>query len=164
MRTNTLTRLLLAMALLIMAIPVVASAQIYERYPNDRYQNDRDTRDVRDAIARLDDASGRLENDLSAGRSRSVFGLFWVRNVDSTAIANVRDFRSAVRQLRRSSRGDYDLNSSVDEAQVVLDRGVELDRYLRLRTSSERVDSDLADIRSNLHLIAEAYGLSMRYY
>jgi len=159
MRRNTL-RILLATALLICALPVLASAQIYERYNYDRS----DQRDVRDAVARLDNASARLESDLNYGRQRRVLGgLFWVSTVDSTAVVETRDFRSAVRDLRRSLRGDFDLNDSQEEARVVLDRGIQLDRYLRLRTGSTSVDSDLADIRSSLHVIADAYGLSMPY-
>ena len=163
MRSKILMRILMATALLILAIPVVASAQIYNRsYEDDRYNN----RDVRDAIARLDNSSARLESDLNYGRSRPVLGgLFWVRSgVDTNALADVRDFRQAVRQLRRSSRGGFDLDNSRDEAQMVLDRGAELDRYLRLRTGSTSVDADLAELRSNLHVIADAYGLEMRYY
>ena len=159
MRRNTL-RILLATALLICALPVLASAQIYERYNYDRS----DQRDVRDAVARLDNASARLESDLNYGRQRPVLGgLFWVSRVDSTAVVETRDFRNAVRDLRRSLRGDFDLNDSQDEARVVLDRGIQLDRYLRLRTGSTSVDIDLADIRSSLHVIADAYGLNMGY-
>src|SRR6185295_19355060 len=155
MRRNTL-RILLATALLICALPVVAAAQIYER--NNYNRSDR--RDVRDAVARLDNASARLESDLNVGRQRRVLGgLFWARTVDSTAVVETRDFRSAVRDLRQSFRGDRDLENSRDEARVVLDRGIQLDRYLRLRTGSTSVDADLADIRSSLHVIADAYGL-----
>jgi len=163
MRSKVLIRILMATALLILAIPVVASAQIYNRsYEYDRYND----RDVRDAIARLDNSSARLENDLNYGRSRPVLGgLFWVRSgVDNNALVEVRDFRQAVRELRRISRGGSDLDNSMDEAQMVLDRGVQLDRYLRLRTGSTNVDADLAEIRSNLHVIADAYGLDMRDY
>ena len=159
MRRNTL-RILLATALLICAIPVVVSAQIYERYNYDRS----DQRSVRDAVARLDNASARLENDLNYGRQRRVLGgLFWVNTVDSTAVVEARDFRIAVRDLRRSLRGGFDLDDSREEARVVLDRGIQLDRYVRLRTGSTSVDSDLADIRSSLHVIADAYGLNMGY-
>jgi hypothetical protein len=150
----------MATALLICALPVLASAQIYERYNYDRS----DRRDVRDAVARLDNASAQLESDLNVGRQRRVLGgLFWVSTVDSTAVVETRDFRSAVRDLRRSLRRDFDLDDSRDQAQMVLDRGIQLDRYLRLRAGSTSVDSDLADIRSSLHVIADAYGLNMRY-
>jgi len=161
MRRNTL-RILLATALLICALPVLAAAQIYER--NNYNYNRSDRRDVRDAVAQMDNASARLESDLNVGRQRRVLGgLFWARTVDSTAVVETRDFRNAVRDLRRSFRGDRDLDASRDEARVVLDRGMQLDRYLRLRTGSTSVDADLADIRSSLHVIADAYGLSMRY-
>ncbi len=161
MKNKILIRILMATALLILAIPVTASAQIYNR----SFDNDRsDRRDVREAIARLDNASARLESDLNVGRQRRVLGgLFWVRNVDTTAITQVRDFRQAVRSLKRSARGAFGRDRSMDEAREVLNRGVELDRYLRLRTGSTVVDADLADIRSNLHVIADAYGLRMPY-
>ena len=163
MRSKTLIRILMATAFLILSIPVVASAQIYNRSYDRPYDYDRND-DLRGVIARLDNATVRLESDLNVGRNRPVLGgLFWIRNVDSNAIAEVRDFRQTVRQLRRSSRSGY-LEDSRDEARMVLDQGVRLDRYLRLRTGSANVDADLADIRSNLNLIANAYGLSMRYY
>jgi len=164
MKHNNLIRILVAAALLIVAILVMASAQVYNRYdPGDRY--DRSNRfDVRDAIARLDNASARLQGDLNAGSERRVLGgLLSFRSVDNDAIAEVRDFRRAVRDLRASARGGYALERSVDEARVVLDRGVQLDRYLRLRTGRTSVDVDLAEIRSDLHVIADAYGLSVPY-
>src|SRR2546423_14134778 len=135
MKNNIVIRILMVSALLIFAIPFVASAQDYGRYNYNRYDDRGDRNDIRAAIARLDDAGARLENDLRAGRERPILGgLFWVSNVDSNAIAEVRDFRRAVADLRRSSRGALDLDRSTDEARVVLDSGVQLDRYLRLRT------------------------------
>ncbi|HBB97613.1 MAG TPA: hypothetical protein DC054_19705 [Blastocatellia bacterium] len=163
MKHNNLIRILVAAALLILAVPVMASAQVYNRYdPGDR---DRSTRfDVRDAIARLDNASARLQGDLNVGSERRALGgLLSFRTVDNDAIAQVRDFRRAVRDLRASARGGYALDRSVDEARAVLQRGVELDRYLRLRTGRTSVDADLAEIRSDLHVIADAYGLSVPY-
>lgn len=163
-----LFRILIAIALLILAIPVAATAQVYQRnydrYGYDRYGYDRsDRRDVREAINRLDNSSARLQNDLNNGRSRRVLGgLFWVRTVDENAITQVRNFRQAVRELRRSFRGDA-LGNSVDEARWVIDRGTELDRYLRLRTGNANVDADLAELRSNLRLLADAYGMNLRY-
>jgi len=164
MKHNNLIRILVAAALLIVAVPVIASAQVYNRYdPGDRY--DRSNRfDVRDAIARLDNAGARLQSDLYAGNERRVLGgILSFRSVDNDAVAEVRNFRRAVTDLRASARGGYALNRSVDEARVVLDRGVQLDRYLRLRTGRASVDADLAEIRSDLHVIADAYGLSVPY-
>ena len=160
MKNNILIKILLAAALLIVAAPVVASAQIYNRYDYDRSNR----RDVRDAIARLDNASARLQGDLNYGSERRLLGgLLSFRSVDNEAIDQVRDFRRAVRDLRSSSRGGFALGRSVDEERTVLARGVQLDRYLRLRTGRASVDADLAEIRSNLHLIADAYGLSVPY-
>jgi len=163
MKHNNLIRILVAAALLIVAVPVIASAQVYNRY--DSGDRDRSNRfDVRDAVARLDNASARLQGDLNAGSERRALGgLLSFRSVDNDAIAQVRDFRRAVRDLRASARGGYARDRSVDEARAVLDRGVQLDRYLRLRTGRTSVDADLAEIRSDLHVIADAYGLSVPY-
>jgi hypothetical protein len=160
MKNNFLIRIFLTAALVIVAAPVIVSAQSYNRYDYDRS----DRRDVRDAIARLDSASARLQNDLNYGNQHRVLGgLLSFRTVDNDAIAQVRDFRRAVRDLRASSRGGSAIDRSVDEARTVLAQGVQLDRYLRLRTGRASVDADLADVRSNLHLIADAYNLSMPY-
>jgi hypothetical protein len=170
MKHTILFRILMAAALLIVAVPVITSAQNYDRYRVDPYRVDpyrydqSNRRDMHDAIVRLDNAGARLQADLNAGRERSVLGgLLSFRSVDTEAISEVRDFRSAVRQLRASSRNGFDLDQSVDEARVVLDRGMQLDRYLRLRTGRMSVDADLAEIRSDLHRIADAYGLSVPY-
>lgn len=166
MRKNFLVRLGLAIALLMFAIPVVASAQI-RIYERDRYdRSDRyDQGALRSALAQLENSSARLESDLSATRGRRVLGgLFWVtRPTDTNAVAEVRDFRVAVRQLRRASAGGRDLSGSYDEARNVIDQGMRLDRYLRLRTGRTDVDEELAQIRSSLHVIAEAYDMSIRY-
>ena len=164
MKNKNLIRILVAAALLIVAAPVIGSAQTYNRYdPYDRYDRS-NPRDVRDAIARLDNAGARLQSDLYAGNERRVLGgILSFRTVDNDAIAEVRDFRRAVRDLRAAARGGFDLDRSVDEARVVLNRGVQLDRYLRLRTGRTSVDADLAEMRSDLRVIADAYGLSMPY-
>jgi hypothetical protein len=168
MRKKIFFNSLMAAALLILAIPFTASAQNYrERYYNqDQYNNryDRvDPREARAAINRLENSSVRLENDLNYGNRRRVFGILEFSTVDNSAIAEVRDFRRAVRQLRNASAGGRDLSNSYDEARVVLDRGARLDRYLRLRTASTAVDADLSDLRSNLHVLADAYGMSIPY-
>jgi hypothetical protein len=165
MKNTTLLRILMAIALLMLAIPATASAQIvYQRNYGNNYRYDRaDRRDVREAINRLDSASARLQSDLNTGRNRRVLGgLLSFRSVDESAIAEVRNFRDSVRNLRRNFRGDA-LNNSVDEARVVINQGIQLDRYLRLRTGNSNVDADLADLRSSLHLLADAYGMSLRY-
>ena len=163
MRNKILIRLLVAAALLILAFPVVAAAQSYNRGNNDRYDRF-DRRDVRDAIARLDNSSARLQNDVNIPRGRRVLGgLLWVGSTDNAAITEVRDFRHAIGQLRNASDGGRDLRNSYDEARMVLERGVQLDRYLRLRTGSTNVDADLSEIRSSLHIIADAYGMRMPY-
>jgi hypothetical protein len=164
-RRNILARLIFTAALLILALPIVTSAQVYNRSDYDRNNSDRsDRRDVHEAIRQLDSSSARLENDLNYGRTRRVFGgIFQFRTVDNGAIDQVRDFRRAVRDLRVNSRGGFALGTSVDEARMVLDKGVQLDRGLRLRTGNGSVDAELAAIRSSLHIIADAYDLRMPY-
>jgi len=159
MRNKLLVRLLMATALLILAFPVVASAQFYNR---DRYDRS-DRRDVREAIMRLNNASSRLESDLYSTQRRRVLGIFSLTTTDPTAIAEVREFRRAVGELRNASNNGRDLSGTYDEARMVLDRGVQLDRYLRLRTGSANVDADLSEIRSNLHIIADAHNLRIPY-
>jgi hypothetical protein len=168
MRNNLLLKTLLTAALLILAIPIGASAQVYRDRYNNRYDN-RDQydqvnrRQAREAIQRLDNSAARLESDLSVNRGRRVLGIFWVGNTDSTAITEVREFRSLVRQLRSASNNGRDTRDSYDEARMVLDRGMQLDRYLRVRTGSSQVDADLSELRSNLHVLADAYNLRLAY-
>jgi hypothetical protein len=168
MRNNLLLKTLLTAALLILAIPIGASAQVYRDRYNNRYDN-RDQydqvnrRQAREAIQRLDNSAARLESDLSVNRGRRVLGIFWVGNTDSTAITEVREFRSLVRQLRSASNNGRDTRDSYDEARMVLDRGMQLDRYLRVRTGSSQVDADLSELRSNLHILADAYNLRLTY-
>ncbi len=160
MRRNILARLIFTVVVLILALPIVTTAQDYNRYGYDRT----DRRDVQQAIRQLDMSSARLENDLNYGRTRRVFGgIFQFRTVDTGAIDQVREFRRAVRDLRMASRGGFALGSSVDEARMVLDRGIQLDRDLRLRTGNGSVDAELAEIRSSLHVIADAYDLRIPY-
>ena len=162
---------MIAVALLILAVPLGASAQVFRDRSFDPYnrrdqrdQYDRgNRRDVRGVLATLENSSARLENDLNFTPGRRVLGIFQLRTVDNSAIAQVRDFRRAVRQLRNNSDNGRDFRASADEAQLVLERGVQLDRYLRLRTGSTRVDADLSELRSSLHTLADAYGLSMPY-
>jgi hypothetical protein len=168
MRHNILVKLLIAAALLILAIPIGVSGQVYRDRSNDRYNNrdqyDRvDRRDVLVAINRLESSSNRLENDLNYTPGRRILGIFQLRTTDSNAVEQVREFRRAVRMLRNSSDNGRAPNRSVGEAQMVLNRGAQLDRYLRLRTGSSRVDEDLSELRSNLHTLADAYGLTVPY-
>ncbi len=168
MRNNLLLKTLITAALLILAIPIGASAQnyrdrYYNRYDNRDQYDQVDRRQVRDAIRGLDNSAARLEGDLSISRGRRVLGIFWVSNADNTAIAEVREFRLALRQLRNALNNGSDTRDSYDEARMVFDRGMQLDRYLRVRTGSAQVDADLSELRSNLHILADAYNLRMTY-
>jgi hypothetical protein len=163
MKHKVLIRPLLVAALVIVAVPLAASGQSYaQSYDIDRYDR-ANPRDVRAAINRLESSSARIESDLNYAPNRKVLGIFELRTTDSNAIAQVRDFRRAVRNLRDNSDNGRALNSSTDEARLVLESGVQLDHYLRLRTGSTRVDADLSDLRSSLHTLADAYDLNVPY-
>lgn len=168
MRNDLLLKTLMTGALLILAIPIGASAQVYRDRYNNRYDNRNqydqgNRRQLRDAIQRLDNSAARLEGDLNVNRDRRVLGIFWVSNTNNTTSAEVRDFRSAVRQLRNAANNGRDPRDSYDEARMVLERGMQLDRYLRVRTGSAQVDADLSELRSNLHVLADAYNLRLTY-
>jgi hypothetical protein len=164
MRNTTILGSMMSAVLLLLLLPAGTSAQYYRDRYYDRDQNDQFARvQLRNALARLDNSSARLRSDLRFGSTRRVFGIFQYTTVDTNALAQIRDFRLAVRQLRDSSANGRDLSGSVDEAQMVLERGVQLDRYLRLRSGSTAVDADLSDIRSALHVIADTYDLRMPY-
>jgi hypothetical protein len=166
MRNKLFLKLLMATALLILSIPAAGSAQIYNpAYERDQYNRyDRnDRRDLRQALNRLENASARLQGDLNVTRGRRVLGLFWVGNTNSAAVEQVRNFRMAVRDLRVASNRGRNLRDSEEQARVVINQGLQLDRYLRLRTGSTDVDADLSELRSGLSTLADAYDLRIRY-
>ena|SRR5438132_10629757 len=167
MRRKLLITSIITAVLLILAVPLTAAAQDdrYDRqWPDrqdryDRYDRN-DRRDLRDVIQRLDNDSARLQGDMNDRFNRRVFGFVVLRN--NEAIAQARDFRRAVRDLRISSNNGRDLYRSHDEARLVLDRGASLERFVR-RAGDNRLDSDMVDIRHELQTIADAYGLRMPY-
>jgi hypothetical protein len=69
----------------------------------------------------------------------------------------------ALRDLRVASNRGRNLRDSENEARNVINLGLQLDRYLRLRTGSTNVDADLSELRSGLNTLAEAYDLRLRY-
>lgn len=166
MRNKLFLKLLMTTAFLIVALPAAGSAQIFDRaYQRDSYaRGDRnDRRDLRQALNRLESAGARLQGDLNVTRGRRVLGLFWVGNNNNSAIEQVRNFRGALRDLRVAANRGRNLRDTEDEARVVINRGLQLDRYLRLRTGSTEVDADLSELRSGLSTLADAYDLSFRY-
>ena len=158
MRKKFVITSLIAALLLILGLPIAVAAQNYRYYDNRDYARN-DSREVRNALRRLDNSSARLESDLNFTGNRRVFGFFWVR--DNSGIYEARNFHQAVRNLWNASNGGRDLSNSYDQARVVLDMGARLDRDLRFRNNNGRLDSDMADIRANLRTIADAYGLQL---
>jgi hypothetical protein len=170
MRKRLLIISLITAILLILAVPLTAAAQDdrYNRSQWDRSQwQDRydrydrtDRRDLRYVLQRLDNDSARLQGDMNDRFNRRVLGFVVLR--DNDAIARARDFRRAVRDLRMNSNNGRDLYRSRDEARLLLDSGANLDRFVR-RAGDNRLDADMTDIRRDLQIIADAYGLSRPY-
>lgn len=166
MRRKLLIASLVGAILLMLGLPTVAGAQNwpnYDRNPsrnNERYDDRYDQRDVRDVINRLENDSAQLQSDMNNRFNRRVFGFVVLR--DDNAIAAMRDFRQAVRALRRSSNDGRDLYRSRDEAQLVLDRGASLERIVR-RANDNRLDSDMFQVRRDLQRIADTYNLNVPY-
>src|SRR5438046_3117757 len=130
MRRKIFVGLVFATALLILTLPISASAQ---------YRGS-DRHDLRSALIRLDNSGARLESDLSFMRERRVFGVFVINGGRDE---QVRDFRRSVRALRNASDDGLHMAGTRDEAQMVIDEGVRLERNLRNRGLNDRVDSDL---------------------
>ena len=149
MRRNMLLKSLITAAFLVLAIPLAALGQ-YDRFDRDR--------DLRGAIARLDNASIRFQNDAN-WRPRGVAG-FFVSVRDNNAVAEARDFRRALSVLRERSDNGRDLDRSVEAAQMVLNRGAAL-HDAALRNNNGRLESDWAEMRQELRTIADVYGLEM---
>lgn len=154
--TKEFIRISLVAGLLALFIPAVASAQNWPDYRRDRvYDRNRDygrydTRYLRDSIHRLDRLAKDFERDLDRTLDRS--------RADGTrredALNNeARQFREAVGDLKSAFGNGRDLNRSRDEAQRVLSEAGRLDRI------AGRVSNRWSEIRRELNVISDAYGI-----
>lgn len=160
---NRIKLSLFAAALLALCLPALAAAQgTYDpwgRNRNDDYRRGRyDERYVRDSIQRLDRLAKEFERDVDRALDRS--------RRDGTRREDVinneaRQFRNAVSSLKSRFGNGRDLNRSRNEAQRVLSEAQQIDRIAGRRLDNE-VANDWSLIRSELRIIADAYGLG--YY
>ncbi len=159
-----LTLSIFAFAVLALCLPALASAQgVYDpwgRNRNDNYGR-YDERYLRDSIHRLDRLSKDFERDLDRALDHS--------RVDGTRREDemnnrAHDFRRAVGDLKSRFGNGRDLNRSRNEAQRVLNLAQQLDRLGGTRRIDNRVASGWSQIRRELSIISDGYGLGRYGY
>lgn len=157
---------LIAAALVALCLPVMASAQGgYDPWNRDRdYRRDRRNdnydrygyRSLRDSIRRVRNRSDDFRNHLDSALDRS--------RIDDTRREDrindmAREFERAAHRLDDRFDNGRDLNRSADEARHLLEVGVRIDQLMaRARLRDGRAQSDWAQIRQDLRVIANAYG------
>ena len=154
----------IAAALLAVCLPLVASAQGgYDPWGRNRdrdYRRNRDydrygygNRNLRDVARRLDDRSGDFQDHLDSALDRS-------RYDDTRREDNInelaRQFRHAAARFRDSVN---DRDGGTNEARQLIQMGSRMDNLMmRLRVGG-RAQSDWAQIRQDLRIVANAYGI-----
>jgi len=156
---------ILAAAALALCLPAIAAAQGGYGYPDYRRNRDDDygrsgrydSRYLRDTIRQLDRLSNDFTNDLDRRLDHSrADGTRYEDHVN----ADAREFRRAVQRLRNRSNDGRNLDRSVNEASEVLETAGHVQRESRSFLNDNRLYSEWSQIRSNLHVIADAYDLS----
>ncbi|MEO8436055.1 MAG: hypothetical protein ABI596_14235 [Pyrinomonadaceae bacterium] len=163
-----LIKSILAAALLAFSLPVLAAAQgTYDpwgRNRDDDYRRDRnngrygryDERYVRDSVQRLDRLAKDFERELDRDLDRSrEDGTRHEDRVNNEA----RDFRDAVGNLKSRIGNGRDLNRSRNEAQRVLQEANRTERVARHHFDNYRLASQWSQIRQELRVISDAYGI-----
>lgn len=154
-------RLTLVAGLLALFVPV-ASAQNWpdyrrdDDYNRDRYYDRYDYRYLRDSINRLDRLVGDFQRDVDRTLDRSRED--GSRHEDHLN-ADTRAFRQAVRNLKNSFGNGRDLNRSSDEARRVLDYAAHVEDSVEHHFNNQRLSSEWMQIRQELNVIADAYGI-----
>jgi hypothetical protein len=156
---------LIAAALVALCLPILASAQgSYDPWNRDRgYERDRrnddrygyDQRMLRDSIRRVRDRSDDFRDHLDNALDRS--------RVDDTRREDrindmAREFENAARRLNDRFDNGRDLNRSSAEARHLLEVGSRINQIMSRARFDGRVQSDWAQIRQDLRVIANAYG------
>jgi len=164
---RTLKFSIFAAATLALCLPVLAAAQgTYDpwgRNRDDEYRRNRngnygryDERYLKDSIQRLDRLAKNFERDLDRDLDHSrEDGTRHEDRVNNEA----RDFRNAVGNLKSRFGNGRELNRSVDEAQRVLQEANRTERVARHHFDNSRLASEWSQIRRELSVIADAYGI-----
>jgi len=174
---RTLRFSIFAAGILALCLPVLAAAQGGYGYPDygrdrdDDYRRDRngnngrygryDERYLRDSIHRLD----RLAKDFERTLDRELDNSHEDGTRHEDRLNNeARDFRNAVGNLKSRFGNGRDLNRSSNDAQRVLQEANRTERVARHHFNNRRLASDWSQIRRELGVISNAYGLgSYRY-
>ena len=171
MNRRTLKLSIFAAAVLALCLPALAAAQgTYDPWGRNRdddyYRRNGtygryDERALRDSIHRLDRLAKELEKDVDRALDRS--------RRDGTRREDMinneaRQFRNAVGDLKSRFGNGRDLNRSRNEAQRVLQEAGQLDRIAGGRRMDNEVASDWSQIRQELRIISNAYGLGYAGY
>jgi hypothetical protein len=169
---RTLKSSIFAAAILALCLPVLAAAQGGYGYPdygrnrNDDYGRNRnygryDERYLRDSVRRLDRLAKDFERDLDRDLDRSrEDGTRHEDRVNNEA----RDFRNAVGNLKSRLGNGRDLSRSYNEAQRVLQEANRTERVARHHFDNSRLASEWSQIRRELQVISDAYGLNYGGY
>ncbi len=157
----------IAAALLALCLPLVASAQGgYDPWGRNRdrdYRRNRDYGDdgrygnygnLRDVARRLDDRSGDFQSHLDSALDRSRYDdTRQEDNINEVA----RQFRNAAGRFRDRVN---DRDGGSNEARQLIQLGSRMDNVMaRLRINS-RAQSDWSQIRQDLRIVANAYGMN----
>jgi hypothetical protein len=163
-RRKNIIPTIIATALLALCLPIMASAQGgYDPWNRDRdYRRDRrddrygyNYRMLRDSIRRVKDRSDDFRDHLDSALDRS--------RVDDTRREDrindiARDFERAAQRLDDRFDNGRDLNRSTNEARRLLEIGARINQFMSRSRLDGRVQSDWAQIRADLRIIANAYG------
>ena len=155
----------IAAAFMALFLPLIASAQgNYDPWGRDRRDRDNgrygyryDNRTLRDAARRLDDRSRDFQRHLDSALDRSRYD--GTRREDR--INEIADqFHDAANDLKNSVSDGRNLNRSSDEARRVLQLGSRIDQFIGRQRLDSRAESDWVQIRQDLRVIANIYGLN----
>ncbi|HVF29088.1 MAG TPA: hypothetical protein VM943_12655, partial [Pyrinomonadaceae bacterium] len=137
-----------------------------ERNRNRDYGRNRDdygydNRSLRDAVHRVEDRSEDFEDHLDSALDRSRYD---DSRREDRINEVVKEFRDSSRRLKSRFNNGRDLNRSADEARRLLQISSRIDQFMSRNRLDSRTMSDWSQIRSDLRVIANAYGISTRDY
>jgi len=171
MNRRTIKLSIFAAAVLALCLPALAAAQgTYDPWGRNRdddyYRRNGtygryDERALRDSIHRLDRLAKEFEKDVDRALDRSRRD--GTRREDMIN-SEARQFRNAVGDLKSRFGNGRDLNRSRNEAQRVMQEAGQLDRIAGGRRMDNEVASDWSQIRQELRIISNAYGLGYAGY
>jgi hypothetical protein len=121
---------------------------------SDRYNRDR----LRDSVRRVKKRSKDFQKHLDSALDHSRYddGRF-----EDHANKEAREFRQAAADLKDKLGDARNLNRSANEARKLLQLGAHLDRFMSHGRLDSSIQSDWAQIRQDLRIIADVYGFRL---